>query len=86
MAKYRRIPIIVEAEQFKTNNHPQIEAVCMCAHTYSSTHIRYHIHTDAGVLTIIHNDWIITDARGALSICKPNIFMATYEIVVSDRS
>lgn len=40
------------------------------------------IHTLEGRLQVIDGDWIIKDVQGELYPCKPDIFEATYELVV----
>lgn len=42
------------------------------------------IHTPDGTLTAEPRDWIIEDARGELSFCKPESFAANYEAIADD--
>lgn len=44
---------------------------------------RLDIATPEGVMSASPGDWIIKNAAGELSPCKPDIFAATYEIDVN---
>lgn len=79
MAKYRRKPVVIEAEQF--NPSPNAEGEMF---------LRYPIHWDKrGNFLLIHTlegdlradpgDWIITGVQGEQYPCKPDIFSALYE-------
>ena len=77
MAKYRKRPIVVEAEQFiKSKLWP--------------FGVKYNdqgyivIKTLEGDMSVSEGDWIITGIRGEKYPCKPDIFKATYERVLSD--
>ncbi len=41
------------------------------------------IHTLEGDMTAMPGDWIITGIKGEQYPCKPDIFLATYELVDS---
>jgi hypothetical protein len=41
------------------------------------------IHTLEGDMTAMPGDWIITGIKGEQYACKPDIFEATYEPIVS---
>lgn len=79
MAKYRKKPIVIEAEQWfpgkeiagvenNWNNDPRMSG-------------SYTIRTLEGHLNVSPGDWIITGVKGEKYPCKPDIFEATYEKV-----
>lgn len=85
MAKYRKKPVIVEAEQYlaasgllpqgvvvdRLRNHPDGEHYDGPA----------YLGTLGGKLFIDDGDWIITWPEGECWSCKPEIFEETYELV-----
>ena len=48
------------------------------------TYIALTIPTLEGDHTALHGDWIIRGVKGEFYPCKPDIFEATHELVVSD--
>jgi hypothetical protein len=77
MAKYRKRPIVIEAQQY-TGDEPvrgmrYIGGPCAFG--------EYVIDTLEGPLHVSMNDWIITGVKGEKYPCKPDIFAATYELV-----
>lgn len=43
-----------------------------------------HVKTLEGVMKAELDDWIICGVKGELYPCKPDIFLATYEVVPSE--
>jgi len=80
MAKYRKRPIIIEAEQFiiwDTKNPPQFVTIHgVIFPVYDLTIV---IPTLEGQHIASNLDWIIKGVKGELYPCKPDIFEATYE-------
>lgn len=76
--KFRKRPIIIEAEQYHFAQQPWPPGICLGAHDgmYGP-----HIHTLEGPLRVSDGDWIITGIEGEKYPCKPNIFEETYEAV-----
>jgi len=81
MARYRKRPVVIEAEQFLPDtNDPWPAGVQATASsptgyglfTLEHTHIQYEVTP---------GDWIITGVQGEKYACKPDIFAATYEPV-----
>ena len=74
--KYRKKPVVIEAEQFKKD-------VCIPEGVYidpmSST--GYSIDTLEGKHEVKDRDFIITGVKGERYPCKPDIFELTYEKV-----
>ena len=90
MAKYRKRPVIIEAEQFTFDmamgNHPLPSGVQMmhrsCHPGRNELHSHRHIvRTLEGDMSVDVGDWIITGVQGEKYPCKPDIFELTYEAV-----
>jgi hypothetical protein len=83
MAKYRKKPVVIEAEQWFPGKH--IEGVInspVLEPTADNPLGAYgQIHTLEGIMTCISGDWIITGVKGERYPCKPDIFDANYEAV-----
>jgi hypothetical protein len=80
MAKYRKKPVIVEAEQFiiwDTKKPPQF--VTIHGVTFPVYDLTIIIPTLEGQHVASNLDWIIKGVKGELYPCKPDIFDATYE-------
>jgi hypothetical protein len=81
MAKYRKLPVVIEAVQYVVGG-PLPEGVILgCAECGNVLAFVPHIHTLEGTHTVSPGDWIITGVRGERYPCKPDIFAATYEPV-----
>lgn len=78
MPKFRKKPIVIEAEQFFEGRPPWPREV----RTQSAEEGRgCCIDTLEGRLHVSDGDWIITGVQGEKYPCKPDIFEATYEAV-----
>lgn len=75
--KFRKKPIVVEAEQFQPDRAPWPDGVM--GHNRSKT--GYAIDTLEGLHEVTPGDWIITGVAGEKYPCKPDIFEQTYEEV-----
>ena len=75
MAKWRKKPVVIEAEQWFPNK--DIDGVCYCNESPSPHNP--HIHTLEGPHLISVGDYIITGVKGERYPCKPDIFLLTYE-------
>jgi hypothetical protein len=87
MPKFRKKPIVIEAEQFFPDKKPwpegveeylSEEGVAGENHSYYA----WRIQTLEGIYEVSPLDWIITGIKGEKYPCKPDIFEATYEEVV----
>lgn len=79
MAKFRKKPVVIEAEQFRLRDAPlpfNLEGVCC----YSAD-TGWFVMTLEGPLHISEGDWIIRGVKGEFYPCKPDIFDETYEAV-----
>lgn len=72
--KFRKKPVVIEAEQFFPERLPWPEGVYQEGETY-------YIDTLEGRHVVSPGDWIITGVKGEKYPCKPDIFAMTYEPV-----
>jgi hypothetical protein len=90
--KFRKKPVVIEAEQFLPGKHVDgvVEVyiadlnhtvICQSGQFVPKTpySIGYGIETLEGWHTVSPGDWIITGIKGERYPCKPDIFAATYE-------
>lgn len=90
MPKFRKKPVIIDAEQFFPDRTPWPAGVIEGEITlYSNaappvTEMRHIVRTLEGDHICSPGDWIITGVKGERYPCKPDIFEATYECVVDD--
>ncbi len=84
MAKYRKKPVVIEAEKF-TNETKDRVLRWVGASAYASYENGkipvIKIDTREGVMTGCFGDFIIKGIQGEFYPCKPDIFEATYEEV-----
>ncbi len=85
MARYRRKPVVIEAEQFLLDKKPWPEGVER-AKTYGNVGDRWRpgnliVRANGRAHRVISGDWIIRASNGDVNICEPDIFEATYEKV-----
>lgn len=92
--QYRKRPLVVEAQRFKTNNEagsPHMDGLVEWANDIvSAPNCRaWHDGTDVyietleGVMRAEVGDWIICGVKGELYPCKPDVFAESYEAVPS---
>lgn len=80
MAKFKKKPIEVEAEQFSPDIEPWPYGVREVIHG-DKTLDYFWIDTLEGGYRVSPGDWIITGIEGERYPCKPGIFKKTYEPV-----
>lgn len=86
MAKYRKRPVIVEAEQYLGED---TRGICFTLHTDAPGLAvrgidRPHVHTihEGQIAYVERGDWILPEPDGVHYYpCNPDIFEATYELV-----
>jgi len=88
MAKYRKKPVVIEAQQFFPDKKPWPDGVAQyiaehkeTAQGHVGTWYGWRIQTLEGPLEVRPSDFIITGVKGERYPCKPDIFEATYEKV-----
>lgn len=87
--KFRKRPVIVEADQFfRTgreslpfqNDGAPLQFGCSCGENAAcSLCDQFWIQTLEGPLKVSDGDWIIKGVAGEFYPCKPDIFVRTYE-------
>ena len=80
MPKFRKKPIVIEAEQFFPDKEPWPEGVRFDA-SDAEVPDSFFLETLEGNSNVTPGDWIITGIKGEKYPCKPDIFEATYERV-----
>lgn len=81
MTKYRKKPIVIEAEQHREGSAIVAQGVCC---DDACPYINAHVHTihDSQPTPIVDGDWILGEPDGKHYYpCKPDIFEAAYELV-----
>ncbi len=80
--KYRKKPVVVEAEQFFREKHFDGKHVLMDGvETQVATGRReFFIRTLEGPMMVNDGDYVITGVMGEKYPCKPDIFEMSYEL------
>lgn len=83
MPKFRKKPVVIEAEQWDGGSIECVRAVAglmgkVLGRVCDSSLL---IETLEGKMTALPGDWIIKGVKGEFYPCKPEIFAATYERV-----
>lgn len=92
MLKYRKKPVVIQAEQFEWKDgqgipdiagvkfkewrEVKVEGGIKRAPVVSTA----YIETLEGPLHVSRGDWIIVGVKGERYPCKPDVFAATYEL------
>lgn len=87
--RFRKKPVEIEAIQFLPSQACVDQIMALDAegnykitfYINTSEPWRMEIHTLEGAMAAGIGDWIIKGVSGELYPCKPDIFMATYEMV-----
>jgi len=88
MAKFRKKPVVIEAEQFTDENKDRAFNFVTCNSSASFNEPGRPIlliQTLEGIMTAQIGDWIIKGVNGEFYPCKPDIFEATYEAVTEEE-
>lgn len=82
MPKFRKKPVVIEAEQWDGTNAGAKRLKLMWADGRLVGITRgWFVKTLEGPLHCKPNDWIITGVQGEKYPCRPDIFEETYELV-----
>lgn len=95
MARFRKKPVVIEAEQWLRHGEtegkivryyrtPKMDGQRNCQHCGVIMHAHGWIDTLEGGHVVCPGDWIITGVKGEKYPCKPDVFDATYEPVSDD--
>jgi hypothetical protein len=85
MPKFRKKPVVIEAEQWWPDDYPQRppdaapEVSLPCVTRWNEKPCYGWIETLEGGHIVTPGDWIITGVKGERYPCKPDIFEQTYE-------
>lgn len=82
MPKFRKKPIVINAEQFFPDKKPWPEGVMVGPSSQGT----WCVSTLEGVHVVTPGDWIITGIEGERYACKPDIFERTYEPIADTMS
>lgn len=98
MIKYKKKPIVIEAEQwfgvekdkilgnYKLSvgyfRHPEVVGESICQNCKSTMHHHGFMDTLEGGHKVCPGDWIIKGINGEMYPCKPDIFEKTYDEVL----
>jgi hypothetical protein len=85
MSKYRKKPVVIEAQQLTPGMQPRIAMWCHGIPQGDGTILISTLEGASGIMTALPNDWIICGVKGEFYPCKPDIFEATYEAVENSR-
>ena len=75
--KYRKKPVVVEAEELRTDNFYAVNS--WCGGEVWSTYSEIKIHTLEGDMIAKLGDWVIRGVNGEFYPVKNDIFEKTYE-------
>jgi hypothetical protein len=82
MPRFRKIPVEIEAIQWKGDNASAfVEWAIQSERTFTVCGDEMQIETLEGTMTANIGDWIIRGVEGEFYPCKPGIFAKTYEAV-----
>lgn len=85
MAKYKKKPIVIEAVKWTGENPVEIINFKKGLPVDFRDNNEILIETLEGNMIAKAGDWIIKDIKGEYYPCKPDIFEATYELVIENK-
>jgi hypothetical protein len=80
--KARKKPVMVDVIYFNGTNHDEVADFCAPDPVKVGGGFTILIPTLEGEMTASKGDWIIRGVKGEFYPCKPDIFDATYEVLV----
>ena len=82
MSKYRKKPVVIEAQQFLPGSSDASDELPFAKERVCCLGPEgWYVETLEGNMHISDGDWIIRGVKGEYYPCKPDIFEATYEKV-----
>jgi len=83
MARFRKRPVVIEAEQWWPGKHVAgVHEIVYCAEDGSTRSAGFGIvQTVEGPMRVEPGSWIIVGIKGERYACQPDVFEATYEPV-----
>ena len=84
MAKFRKKPVVIEANQWTGDNMTEMSRFIGKDITRrpGDPDTSLVIETLEGAMKAMPGDWVIKGVKGEFYPCKPDIFEATYEPVI----
>lgn len=83
MPKFKKRPVIIEAEQYLSKRNWLPKGICDDGNCPSQPEPHVHTIHDNQVVFVENGDWIIPEPNGVNYYpCKPDIFEKTYEPAV----
>ena len=79
MAKYRKKPVVIEAEQYHGDNESVARIRSFVGKELHGNGRDLFIETWESIHIVRPGDWVIREVTGDNYPCKPDIFEATYE-------
>ena len=79
MPKFQKLPLVIEAKQYKHNMKHPPNGVCFCNNVPLGG--QPHVHTLEGYHIVTDEDWIITGIIGEKYPCKDEVFRATHKAI-----
>lgn len=80
--KYRKRPVVIEARQLGVDYDTDCDIIKWCSgRAIDEGNAIVAIPTLEGVMRADVGDYIIQGVKGEFYPCKPDIFLATYEVV-----
>jgi hypothetical protein len=82
MKKYRKKPIVVEAERFYPSDYEKFDCITRKTENCLGFPMAvFYVNTLEGEIPIKLGEWLIKGIEGEYYPCKDSIFKATYEEV-----
>jgi len=85
MARYRKKPVVIEAWQLPMRDGDTMgwgDDPNIIFKRHHGMIVEAIVTTLEGTMTASIGDWIIKGVKGELYPCKPDIFLATYDVVI----
>ena len=80
--KYRKKPLIIDAEQFLSTATLPFYDRGICK--FDGSRGRWYMDTLEGPVFLCAGDWIVRGVAGEYYPCKPDIFRITYEAIAEE--
>ena len=81
MARYRALPVELEAVQWRGDNFGEVSAFAGTAVSAPLTGNVLAVHTTEGDTYAAVNYYVVRDSRGGYYPCAPEVFEAKYELI-----
>lgn len=86
MAKYKKKPLVIDAVKFDSKDISTQEHINFSVPNHGQSidpmFNKYWVQTLEGPLIVSQGDYIITGIKGEHYPCKPDIFEASYDLVI----